>query len=101
MTGPDGPSDADGPRDAGASGTPSDGTAGSAAQTADESSAEPRAPRPWIERIGLAGIALVLAVLFGVVTAAAWSGGEVFLAAMGAVGCLMTVWVGILTVVRG
>ncbi len=63
--------------------------------------AEPRVPRPWIERIGLAGIALVLAALFGAVAAAAWSGGEVFLAAMGAVGCLMTVWVGILTVVRG
>jgi hypothetical protein len=60
-----------------------------------------REPRPWIERIGLAGIALVLAILFGAVAAAAWSGGEVFIAAMGAVGCLMTVWVGVLTIVRG
>jgi hypothetical protein len=66
-----------------------------------EPQVEPHVPRPWIERIGLAGIALVLAALFGAVAAAAWSGGEVFLAAMGAVGCVMTVWVGILTVVRG
>jgi len=58
-------------------------------------------PRPWIERIGLAGIAALFAVLFGATAVAAWSGGEPFLAAMGAVGCLMTVWVGLLTIVRG
>ena len=57
--------------------------------------------RPWIERIGLAGIALVLASLFGAVAAAAWSGGELFLAVMGGIGCLMTLWVGALTIVRG
>jgi hypothetical protein len=62
---------------------------------------EARRPRPWIERIGLAGIALLFAVLFGATAVAAWSGGEPFLAAMGAVGCLMTVWVGLLTIVRG
>ena len=61
----------------------------------------PREPRPMIERIGLAGIALVLAVLFGGVAAASWLGGEVFLAAMGAVGCVMTAWVGFLTLLRG
>ena len=69
-----------------------------------EALAEPEAERyrrPWIERIGLAGIALVLASLFGAVAAAAWSGGELFLAVMGAIGCLMTLWVGALTVVRG
>jgi len=60
-----------------------------------------REPRPIIERIGLAAIALVLATLFGGVAAAAWVGGEPFLAVMGAVGCLMTVWVGVLTLVRG
>ena len=54
-----------------------------------------------IERIGLAGIALVLAVLFGGVAAASWLGGELFLAAMGAVGCVMTAWVGFLTLIRG
>ena len=35
----------------------------------------PREPRPMIERIGLAAIALVLAVLFGGVSAASWVGG--------------------------
>jgi hypothetical protein len=58
-------------------------------------------PRPWLERIGLAGIAIVMAGLFGTVGVAAWYGGEGFLAAMGAIGCLMTLWVGALTVIRG
>jgi len=61
----------------------------------------PRAPRPIIERIGLAAVAAVLATLFGGVAAAAWIGGEPFLTVMGAVGCLMTVWVGLLTLIRG
>jgi len=63
--------------------------------------AGPREPRPIIERIGLAIIALVLATLFGAVAVASWFGGEVFLAAMGAIGCLMTLWVGVLTLIRG
>jgi hypothetical protein len=62
---------------------------------------EPRPRRPLIERIGLAAVAAVLAVLFGGVAVAAWVGGEVFLAAMGAIGCLMTAWVGGLTLFRG
>jgi hypothetical protein len=57
-------------------------------------------PRPLIERIGLAAIAAVLATLFGGVAVAAWIGGEVFLAAMGSIGCLMTAWVGALTLFR-
>lgn len=61
----------------------------------------PREPRPLIERIGLAAVALVLAALFGGVAAASWVGGEPFLAAMGAIGCAMTVWVGALTLLRG
>ena len=60
-----------------------------------------RTPRPIIERIGLAAVALVLATLFGGVAAASWVGGEPFLAVMGGVGCLMTIWVGLLTLVRG
>jgi len=74
-----------------------------AAATADaEEAGEPaREPRPLIERIGLAGIALVLAVLFGGVSAASWVGGEPFLAVMAGIGCLMTLWVGALTLVRG
>jgi hypothetical protein len=62
---------------------------------------EPREPRPMIERIGLAIVALVLAALFGVVSAASWVGGELFLAAMAGIGCLMTVWVGAVTLIRG
>lgn len=63
--------------------------------------AEPSARRPLIERIGLAAIALLLGGLFGVVAVTAWVGGEVFLAVMGAIGCLMTLWVGALTLFRG
>jgi hypothetical protein len=60
-----------------------------------------REPRPMIERIGLAAIAAVLAALFGGVAVASWVGGELFLAVMGAIGSLMTLWVGILTLIRG
>jgi len=56
--------------------------------------------RPLIERIGLAFIAAVMAALFGAVAVAAWTGGEPFLAAMGGIGCLMTLWVGGLTLFR-
>jgi hypothetical protein len=61
----------------------------------------PRERRPLIERIGMAAIAAVLAVLFGGVAVSAWVGGEPFLAVMGAVGCLMTAWVGGITLFRG
>ena len=61
----------------------------------------PREPRPMIERVGLATIALVLGLLFGGVAAASWVGGELFLAIMGAIGCAMTIWVGVLTLLRG
>jgi hypothetical protein len=61
----------------------------------------PRERRPLIERIGLAVIAAILAILFGGVGVAAWVGGEPFLAVMGAIGCLMTAWVGGLTLFRG
>jgi hypothetical protein len=57
--------------------------------------------RPIVERIGMAAIAAVFAVLFGGVALAAFDGGEIFLAVMAAVGCLMTVWVGAITLFRG
>ncbi len=44
--------------------------------------------RPLLERAGLAAAA----VLFAGMAAAAWSQGEVFLAAMAGIGALMTVW---------
>jgi hypothetical protein len=49
----------------------------------------------------MAAIAALMAALFGGVAVAAWVGGEPFLAAMGAIGCLMTGWVGVITLVRG
>jgi hypothetical protein len=58
-------------------------------------------PRPIIERIGLAFIALVIAALLAVVGIAAFIGGEPFLGAMGALGSLMVVWVGGATLIRG
>jgi hypothetical protein len=61
----------------------------------------PRERRPVVERIGMAAIAAVLAMLFGGVAVAAWVGGEPFLAVMGGIGCLMTAWVGGLTLFRG
>ncbi len=66
--------------------------------------AEPAAERrrrPLIERLGMASVAVVLGVLFGGVAVAAWTNGEPFLGVMGAIGCLMTIWVGALTLVRG
>ena len=63
--------------------------------------ATPSEPRPMIERLGLGLIAALLAVLFGGVSVASWSGGEPFLAVMAGVGCLMTLWVGALTLLRG
>jgi hypothetical protein len=58
-------------------------------------------PRPLIERLGMALLALVLAALFAVVAVAAFAGGEPFLGAMGGLGCLMVLWVGGLTLFRG
>jgi hypothetical protein len=67
----------------------------------DGEAAGGREPRPFVERIGLALIAAVLAALFGGVAVASWFGGEVFLATMSGIGCLMTAWVGALTLFRG
>jgi hypothetical protein len=73
-----------------------------AAPAAPAATGDPAArPRPVIERVGLAGVALLLAILFGVMAVAAFQGGELFLAVMSGIGCLMVVWVGGLTLVRG
>jgi uncharacterized protein involved in exopolysaccharide biosynthesis len=61
----------------------------------------PLQKRHFVERLGLAAVALVLGLLFGAVAVFAWVGGELFLAAMGAIGALMTLWVGALTLLRG
>ena len=61
----------------------------------------PPRPRPIVERIGLGAVALLLAFLFGLMSVAAFQGGELFLAVMSGIGCLMVVWVGGLTILRG
>lgn len=61
----------------------------------------PTRPRPLIERIGMALIALVLAILFAVVGVAAFLFGEPFLGVMGLIGMLMVLWAGGLTLFRG
>jgi hypothetical protein len=56
--------------------------------------------RPLVERLGMAFIAVVLAVLFGGMAAASWAGGELFLAVMASIGALMTAWAGAITLFR-
>ena len=60
-----------------------------------------RERRPMLERVGLAAVAVVMAMLFGAVAVAAFVGGEFFLAAMGFVGAMMTLAVGGSTLFRG
>jgi hypothetical protein len=73
----------------------------------DEEPVEPtttreRGPaRPLVERLGLGFIAIVAAALFGAMSAAAWVGGELFLAVMAGIGALMTLWAAVATLVRG
>jgi hypothetical protein len=57
--------------------------------------------RPVIERVGMAGIALVMTLLFGAVSVASWVGGEPFLTVMAGIGALMTAWAGANTLFRG
>ncbi|HET9456881.1 MAG TPA: hypothetical protein VFO78_06045 [Candidatus Limnocylindrales bacterium] len=98
MTDPTGEPIADRPDDAAA---PDAAAPDAAAPDAGPDPAGPGAPRPALERIGLAAIAVVMAVLFGGVAVAAFAGGEYFLAAMSAVGCMMTLVVGGSTLLRG
>ena len=58
-------------------------------------------PRPWLERIGLAAIAAVLGSLLIVMAVAAFTGGELILAAMSASGAVLTLGIGLMTLVRG
>lgn len=56
--------------------------------------------RPLVERLGMAFIAGVLAVLFGGMAVASWANGEPFLAVMAGIGALMTAWAGAITLFR-
>ncbi|MDA8237154.1 MAG: hypothetical protein M0T75_04580 [Chloroflexi bacterium] len=60
-----------------------------------------RRGRPFVERIGMAAIAAVLALAFGGIAAASFASGEPFLGVMAVLGTVMTAWVGLLTLVRG
>ena len=66
-----------------------------------EPASDARERRPALERIGLAAVAVVMAILFGAVAVAAFAGGEFFLAAMGLIGAMMTLAVGGITLLRG
>jgi hypothetical protein len=57
--------------------------------------------RPLIERLGLVAIAIVVVCLFGAISFAALSGGELFLGVMAAIGALMTLWAGASSLRRG
>ena len=75
-----------------------------AAPAATESAPEPkseRPPRPFVERLGLAAVALFVGGLFILMAAAAWVGNEGFLAAMAGLGGLMTLWAGLNSLRRG
>jgi hypothetical protein len=51
--------------------------------------------------VALAGIAVVVALVFGGMGIAALAGGEVFLGVMGGIGALMTVWAAVSNLRRG
>jgi hypothetical protein len=68
-------------------------------EDADRASGPP--PRTLLERLALAGIALVVAALFGGIGVAALAGGEVFLGVMGGIGALMTLWAAASNLRRG
>ncbi len=61
----------------------------------------PRPPRPIIERIGLALVAVFVIVVFGVLGVASFASGDLFLAVMAGIGALMTAWAGGRTLLRG
>jgi len=68
---------------------------------AAEPDAVRRPPRPMIERIGLAFVATVVIAVFGVLGAASFASGDLFMAVMAAIGALMTAWAGGRTLIRG
>ena len=80
---------------------PPAGSPGEAAAAGPVEGPPDRRPRPMIERVGLAAVALVMAALFATVGVASFIGGEAFLGTMGIIGCLMVLWVGALTLLRG
>lgn len=70
-------------------------------ETPGPADAPPPGRRPLVERLGLAVVALVIAALFAMMAVAFWVGGEGFLTVMAGLGVLMTLWAGVITVLRG
>jgi hypothetical protein len=62
---------------------------------------DPAAPRPLVERVGMAAIAAAVAALFAGIAAMSFASGEPFLGVMAVIGALMTAWVGARTLLRG
>ena len=60
-----------------------------------------RPPRPFVERLGLAAVALFVGGLFTLMAGAAWVGDEGFLAVMAGLGGVMTFWAGLSSLRRG
>ena len=83
------------------------GTAAAAGTSAPAGTEDPpeyateRPPRPFVERLGLAAVALFVGGLFILMAAAAWVGREGFLALMAGLGGLMTLWAGFNSLRRG
>ncbi|MBA2382412.1 MAG: hypothetical protein H0V73_09915 [Chloroflexi bacterium] len=57
--------------------------------------------RPWLERLGLAAIAAVMGGLLAFMAYAAGTGGEWILATMSGAGAILTLGVGLSTLIRG
>jgi len=70
-------------------------------ESAAQPAVPPAGPRPLIERLGLAVIALVVTTLFAALAAAALGAGELFLGVMAGIGAAMTVWAAAGTLRRG
>ncbi|MEO8470062.1 MAG: hypothetical protein ABI573_10400 [Chloroflexota bacterium] len=81
-------------------GTERGGAAGPDPESAPASQPE-RPPRAFVERLGLAAVAVFVGGLFIVMAAAAWVGKEGFLALMAGLGGLMTLWAGFNSLRRG
>lgn len=62
---------------------------------------EPPPRRTLLERLALAGIAVLVAAVFGGIGVLALAGGEVFLGVMGGIGALMTIWAAVSNLRRG
>ena len=68
---------------------------------ADDATAPPIEPRPLVERVGLAAIAVLVTLVFGALGVAAFASNEVFLGVMGLTGALMTMWAAFGSLRRG